>query len=258
VDLYWQKPSSEGEFQMFTDCLESLLERKQDEGFRGVQSKSLIDLIQLECISQNSVVLKITNRSKVGTIWIDNGELIDAATDELTGEEAFHHILSWRGGGFESLPAEPDHPRNIQASYQGLLLEYAQAFDEAQETSEQSENASRFQTIEDSSPLAVIARMPGVEFTLAAPCGSDRNVEAWGLEEAQPMAEWMQRSLKTFRELGAKIGVGNVVQMEFFGPQRHAVIAPGLTRDLTVGWQHSMSAQQVRESMKKGLESWAS
>src|SRR6266446_2983073 len=52
VDLFWQKPSSDPEIKMFLECLESLLGRESEGGFRGVQSKSLVDIIQLECISQ--------------------------------------------------------------------------------------------------------------------------------------------------------------------------------------------------------------
>ena len=58
-------------------------------GFRGVQSKSLVDIIQLECISQSSSVLRITNGPLTGKIWINNGELIDAETDGARAEEAF-------------------------------------------------------------------------------------------------------------------------------------------------------------------------
>src|SRR5262249_4085918 len=54
VDLFWQKPGSEAEITMFLECLESLLGQDTDIGFRGVQSKSLVDIIQLECISQSS------------------------------------------------------------------------------------------------------------------------------------------------------------------------------------------------------------
>src|SRR6267154_2514450 len=61
VDLFWHKPTTEQEIKMFLECLESLLGRDTDGGFRGVQSKSLVDIIQLECISQNSAVLRITN-----------------------------------------------------------------------------------------------------------------------------------------------------------------------------------------------------
>src|SRR5215470_12961183 len=61
VDLFWHKPKTDQEIKMFLDCLESLLGRDAEGGFRGVQSKSLVDLIQLECISQSSSVLRITN-----------------------------------------------------------------------------------------------------------------------------------------------------------------------------------------------------
>ena len=52
VDLFWQKPGSGEEIKQFLDCIESLIGREEQQGFRGVQSKSLVDLIQLECISQ--------------------------------------------------------------------------------------------------------------------------------------------------------------------------------------------------------------
>src|SRR6266705_5442820 len=61
VDQFWYKPSSGQEIKMFLECLESLLGRESEPGFRGVQSKSLVDIIQLECISQSSAVLRITN-----------------------------------------------------------------------------------------------------------------------------------------------------------------------------------------------------
>src|SRR6476620_3980409 len=42
VDLFWHKPSTEREIKMFLECLESLLGKETDSGFRGVQSKSLV------------------------------------------------------------------------------------------------------------------------------------------------------------------------------------------------------------------------
>src|ERR1035437_8346792 len=59
VDLFWHKPGSEQETKLFLECIESLLGRENEGGFRGVQSKSLMDIIQLECISQSSSVLRI-------------------------------------------------------------------------------------------------------------------------------------------------------------------------------------------------------
>src|SRR5208283_5111283 len=107
VDLFWHKPTTEQELKMFLECLESLLGREAEGGFRGVQSKSLVDIIQLECISQSSSVLRILNGPLAGKIWILEGELIDAETSDLSGEPALRKILSWRAGNFESLAAEP-------------------------------------------------------------------------------------------------------------------------------------------------------
>src|SRR3989475_2321284 len=131
VDLFWRKPATEQEIKMFLECLESLLGRETETGFRGVQSKSLVDIIQLECLSQSSAVLRITNGNLTGRIWIQDGELIDAEAGELVAETAFHKILSWRTGMFETLPPEPSRPRTITTSYNALLLETAQALDEA-------------------------------------------------------------------------------------------------------------------------------
>ena len=101
VDLFWQKPGSGEEIKQFQECIESLLGRDDQGGFRGVQSKSLVDIIQLECLSQNSAVLKIINGPITGRIWIQTGEVIHATTNELAGEAAFHpRIFVLEGGEF--------------------------------------------------------------------------------------------------------------------------------------------------------------
>src|SRR5271157_3224920 len=41
VEMFWQKPSSAEDIQLFQDCIEAMLDRptQAPEGFRGVQSK---------------------------------------------------------------------------------------------------------------------------------------------------------------------------------------------------------------------------
>src|SRR5205809_2971223 len=117
VDLFWQKPGTDQEIKLFLECLESLLGRETEGGFRGVHSKSLVDIIQLECISQSSSLLRITNGPQTGKIWIQDGEVLDAEAAELSGEVAFQKILSWKAGNFETLPPEPSRERTIQKSY---------------------------------------------------------------------------------------------------------------------------------------------
>ena len=74
---------------MFLECLESLLGNDDEGGFRGIQSKSLMDIIQMECLSQSSTVLRITRGTLVGKIWLLEGELIDAEAEGARGEAAF-------------------------------------------------------------------------------------------------------------------------------------------------------------------------
>jgi CheY-like chemotaxis protein len=251
VDLFWQKPASMEETKQFLECIESLVGREQGSGFRGVQSKSLVDLIQLECLSQNSTVLKITNGPLTGRIWIQTGEVIDAATDDLSGEPAFHRILSWKAGTFESLPAEPHRTRAIVNSYQGLLLETAQAQDEAKNQPAAEAEAN--------SPLSAMARHPHVEYAMVLkPASETPNFESRGLENSLPVADWARHTLGQFRALGERIQAGPLQHVDGISPQSHVAMASSNDLDFCIGWDNALSADELRESMKKVLSLWVS
>src|SRR4029077_14377400 len=130
VDLFWLKTEMQRNSKMFIECIESLLGRDMDGGFRGIQRKGLMDIIQMECLSRSSTVLRITRGPLVAKMWIQDGELIDAEAEGARGEAAFRRILEWKSGTFESLPAEPGRERTIHKSVNALLLETAQAMDE--------------------------------------------------------------------------------------------------------------------------------
>src|SRR5437588_375922 len=241
VDLFWHKPSTEQEVKMFLECLESLLGREAESGFRGIQSKSLVDIIQLECISQSSSVLRITNGPLTGKIWIQDGELIDAEAGDLRGEAAFQKILSWKMGSFETLPPEPSRARTILKSYNGLLLESAQALDEARG------EAAAEGTAVPTSPLAHLSQVEGVEFVLVMKSGDGGEPVARGLENPQHMAAWTRASMERFRALGERLRAGLLEQIEGLGPQRNVVLARQGETEFCVGWKHSMSLGEIRE-----------
>jgi len=81
VDLFWLKSDMQQDSKMFLDCLESLLGRDSDGGFRGIQSKGLMDIIQMECLSRSSTVLRITRGPLVAKLWFQEGELLDAVSE---------------------------------------------------------------------------------------------------------------------------------------------------------------------------------
>jgi CheY-like chemotaxis protein len=256
VDLFWQKPATEQEIQLFLECIESLLGREAEYGFRGVQSKSLVDLIQLECISQSSSVLRITNGPLTGKIWINNGELIDAETDGARAEEAFKRILAWKGGSFETMPAEPARARTVFKSYNALLLESAQAIDESRSAEPSGTGGI---TRGPASALTALAEVEGVEFVLAskATVRDKPRFEARGLENPERLARWSRESFERFRTLGDLLQAGPLEDIEGLGPQRHVALAPQGNTQFCVGWRHSLSPNEVRDRMRKVLALWA-
>lgn len=256
VDLYWHKPGTEPEMKQFMECLESLLGRESEPGFRGMQSKGLVDLIQLECISQSSSILRVTNGPFVGSIWVNDGELIDAETEAARGEEAFQKILRWRTGNFEFLPAEPGRPRTIFKSYNALLLETAQALDEAI-NADNSSNAMPGQAAHsDATGLTALAQTDGVEFVLRT--GAENKVDSRGLENPERLASWARQSLERFRTLGETLQAGTLEQVTGLGGQRNVALAQKGHAAFCVGWRQAFGAGEIRDQMRKILTLWGS
>lgn len=254
VDLFWQKPATERETAMFRDCLEALIEREEQPGFRGVQSKSLVDIIQLECLSQSSSVLRITNGPLVGRIWINHGELVDAEAGNLVGEEAFQHILTWKAGNFEVLPPEPDHPKRIKMSYNALLLESAQAIDEARGERDANGAADGQRTAHD--PLS---RMEGLDFFLALKPGQAKPAEMRGsIENPEGLSVWTRQTLERFNALGNRLQAGQTDTIVGLSPQRHLGLTAQGEMEFCIGWRHTLDAAQVRKATKKASALWAS
>jgi len=261
VDQYWIKPESDQEMGLFMESIESLLTREAQGGFRGVQSKSLVDIIQLECLSQSSSVLKITNGVVEGKIWIQNGEVIDSEAAGLTAEPAFQRILSWKTGSFEIFPADPLRARAIFTSYQGLLLNTAQAIDEAASVGGPVEAASGeapvAERLNNQSLLTEVSQMNGVEFLMIL--GKDKKHEDfWGLENPKPMATWVRQTVNTFRELGERLQVGEMQQVIGTGPHRKLTVATSGHSSLCVGFPITATPEQIRETMRTIITKWAS
>jgi CheY-like chemotaxis protein len=256
VDLYWQKPTSEREMSMFCDCVGSLLERDDSAGFRGVQSKSLVDIIQIECLSQSSCVLRISNGPLFGRIWINHGELFDADAGELKGEEAFLHILSWKCGNFEILPAEPNRPQIILKSYNALLLETVQAFDESQA----NDNQPKTEPAADGAPAIVdaISQLQGLEFFIVLKSGETKPVETRTIENPEGMAVWTRATLKRFHSLGDKLQVGEPDTIVGLGLKGHVGLMRQGQNEFCAGWHHTHDAIAVRRLIKQASALWAS
>ena len=256
VDLFWQKPSTADEIQLFLECIESLITREeQQSGFRGVQSKSLVDIIQLEGLSRSSTTLRIMNGGLEGKIWLEDGDVIDAQTSNLKSTEAFKEILSWRTGSFEVLPEESGHERTIEDSLQGLLLETAQAIDEGQLNTSGGNGESEDLS---GSRLGNLSRVPGVEFLVDVPDDAKVPPESCGAENLEQTAQWCREMMDGIRDLGQRLQAGQVISVEFHGQQGHLSCTPGRKSSLLAGWDRTLSDDEVRENLKSLSTKWDS
>jgi CheY-like chemotaxis protein len=246
VDLYIEKPRTGKEIINFVDCIESLLERETAAGFRGVQSKTLVDIIQLECLTQSSVVLRITGAGGEGRLWIHKGEIIDAMCGELGGKDAFMELLTWRSGSFELLASELPRPRTIFESYEGLLMETAQAFDEAglSEAPAALSNVSQF------------SKFKGVQFAIEVDAKDSTKLDHWACEEPAALAQWIQHTTQSMRGLGDLLEAGELTDIEGLGPQRHIAVLVGDDEFLGVGFTRSALLPHIRETMKQIEGKW--
>jgi CheY-like chemotaxis protein len=247
IDLYTEKPTTPAEIRLFSECVDALLTQGLHEaGFRGIQSKSLMDLIQIECLSQNSGILKITRGSLEGRVWIAGGNVVDAEVGELGGEEAFKQIFGWKTGHFELLPGDPKRRRTIFDSYESLLLDSAQTLDE-------TTAAGSGETLPDergmSQNIKRLAGVSGVEALLLIP--GPGKCESWGVEMPEEFAAWTHQVLADFQALGEALEAGPLRAVEAAGCVRGVVLLAQNGRELMAGLDRRMTPRLLRAAGKE-------
>lgn len=102
------------------------------EGFAGrLTNIRLSDLIQMCCASGISTVIQVRKNQTVGTIFIEEGEIIHADCGDTEGLGAFYEIFSWQSGSFETLGDVAVPKTTIDKNWQYLLMEGHRQMDEA-------------------------------------------------------------------------------------------------------------------------------
>jgi ActR/RegA family two-component response regulator len=124
---------------------------------------SALDIIQLKCVSNATLVLQIASPSGIGRIYFEEGQIVHADTGESGGEEAFEEILRWKGGQIKELAAVCKPPRTITEGWQGLLLNVCQRMDETDCVESTAQIAKGPTDILKKEPAAERASSGGVE-----------------------------------------------------------------------------------------------
>jgi len=97
---------------------------------------SLANLIQLNCQEMNNVRITLQYLGKEGIIFCSDGDIVHSVTGALTGDEAVFELLRWKAGSFRVISNIAPPERNVDRSWNTLLLEGMQRIDEGDETME--------------------------------------------------------------------------------------------------------------------------
>jgi CheY-like chemotaxis protein len=254
VDLFWLKSDLQPSPQIFLDCIESLLGREDDGGFRDAQSKNILDVIQMELALRNSSVLRIKSGQKVAQIWIQDGQIIDALAEGADGEVAFGRLLKWKGGTFESLPAENGHIQTINKSLEALLIESAQILKKiANPTTSQEEEETKFIT-----RMTAMA-YEGAEFVVTVPVKKENTAKGYGsIQNVDRLAAWARQAEKAAHRLGEEFGAGLLTHIAGHSLEQHLLLVLENGRTFVIGWPLTADSSHLFEQSKKLAVTWAS
>jgi CheY-like chemotaxis protein len=130
AELFLEKPVTADGMHSVFNMLHDLLSWTR-EGFTGaLRQVHLQEVIQVECNGRHSSILEIRTPELRGQIYIEAGAVTHAAAGELTGEPAFHRLLSLRSGEFQVKPFRPPPQRTLHTPWEYLLMDAARATDE--------------------------------------------------------------------------------------------------------------------------------
>jgi len=109
----------------------SALERKDKRRFFGsLEDMGMVDLLQTIELGRKNGLLLVERPPHTAKVWFADGQVLDAETGRLRGEEAIYRLLTWEDGNFEIDFKPVDRPRQLQTSTQGLLMEGMRRVDE--------------------------------------------------------------------------------------------------------------------------------
>jgi CheY-like chemotaxis protein/tetratricopeptide (TPR) repeat protein len=131
VEDYWLKPFEVEELNI---RLRRVLQKVRLAGdVRGRLSEMpLPDLLQSLASGNKSGVLHLQRSGRSGIIYIDQGRIIDAEFEDLTGKTAIYCLVNWclEGGNFNFHSQMVDRKLVIKQSIQGILMEAMRRRDE--------------------------------------------------------------------------------------------------------------------------------
>ena len=97
-------------------------EEKESDLRGNLEQMGMAEVVQTLGMSRKTGGLKIIHQSRVGKMYFDQGEIIQASLGALKDEEAVYRILAWNEGYFE-FDSTDTGERTISKSHNSLLME---------------------------------------------------------------------------------------------------------------------------------------
>ncbi len=142
-----------------------------DKGtLRGFTLSNFLQAVEVE---QKTITLRIRSKRRVGYLHLENGDLIDAETENVQGEKAAIEILGWDDPEIE-MQGIRKKKRTIESSLMNILLEASRVKDEREDKDVQED------LLEEGVALAEGHHLQQAQQKLAAFLKKNpRNARAW-------------------------------------------------------------------------------
>jgi hypothetical protein len=127
ADLFLERPTTPEAFDQAVEAIAELLKpapaADPEESDADGRVVAIADIIQMRCLSGDSVLLSVRSQFQGGEIFIYHGEVFHAQYPGKSGEAAFRDMVSWDGGlvKIKATKLASIPPRTIDASYRQLL-----------------------------------------------------------------------------------------------------------------------------------------
>jgi CheY-like chemotaxis protein len=168
ADFFLERPRTPESFSVALQAIQGLFRtgsavetQPEDKANPPV---NIVDIVQMHCLSGDSILLLVRGTQQSGDIFIFRGEVYHAQYPGRGGENAFRDMIRWDNGRARIKPIKLTQapPRTIETPYRQLLGTVDQAEAVAPEVEQQSGDlfAVASKTSPDTAELAVINEAP--------------------------------------------------------------------------------------------------
>ena len=125
ADMFLKRPTDDAAWAAAIEAIEAQVHASPKAIDLGLTEplQPIADVVQMNCLSGNSVVLQVATEQQRGDIFIHGGEVFHAQFPGRSGVEAFHDMLQWEDGSaqIQTLPLHHLPPRTIEIPHAELL-----------------------------------------------------------------------------------------------------------------------------------------